>query len=130
MQLNKRVLEALRDDINKALRDADIDVRYGIELKTGKCSFNANNATMKLEIAAVGDDGQVESKEAIAWKSRAELMGLPTDGIGKKFSWNGCEYTVTGLNTKARKYPVCASLQGKTYRFPVSVVVGALRASA
>ena len=60
--------------------------------------------------------------------STAHLVGLHADDFGKTFQVHGKTFRITGLNLRARKFPVCAvnTTDGKSYKFPTNTVKGAL----
>jgi len=59
-----------------------------------------------------------------AFERDAYYFGLTADHFGSTFISNGREFRVTGINTRAPKYPIKATclLDGKPYKFPASVV--------
>ena len=59
-----------------------------------------------------------------AFERDAYQFGLTADQFGATFVSNGQEFRVTGINTRAPKYPIKATclLSGKPYKFPASVV--------
>lgn len=121
-QLNdKKLLSALRHDIDDALKG--VGQKHNLTLKSGSITYDKHgrSATIKLEVAANGDDGQAvdphRMKFATAWANSHFLFSLPKDGLGRKFKSGGKEYTIVGLNPKAGRYPVMAERDGKTYKF-------------
>ena len=59
-----------------------------------------------------------------AFERDAHQFGLTSEHFGATFVSNGQEFRVTGINTRAPKYPIKATclLSGKPYKFPASVV--------
>jgi len=61
------------------------------------------------------------TKEAAAYKRYKSLMGFSKD-LGDKFKYGGKEFIIVGYSPRSKKYPVLADANGKTYKFPDSVV--------
>ena len=118
MSFNPTKLNAIRASLNEAIKA--VEDEHGVQFKLGKMSYSTDNFTMKTECLLKKEDGTVETKEAKAWTLLAEHYELPSDGLGKSFMSQGKKFTITGLNTKAPKYPVQASCSdGRSYKFPV-----------
>jgi hypothetical protein len=111
-------LDQIRKSLNEAVKA--VEAEHGVTFKLGKMSYNDDSFTMKSECFMKQGDGSIVTKEAKAWTALAEAYyDLPTDGLGKKFVSQGQTFTITGLNTKAPKYPVQArSADGRNYKFP------------
>lgn len=122
-KFSKPTLRKLRKEIEDAL--ASVSVRHGIHIKTGRCSFMDSSATMKLEMAVIGADGVVHTKEAEAFRNFAGMYDLKRDDLGQKFVAGGTTYEIIGLKTRARKRPIlCLSEDnGKTYVFEAEAVI-------
>lgn len=119
--ITKDMLKQIREDINKALEP--VGEKYGVKLTAGNASYTENNFTLKLEGAAVKEDGTVAAKDAEAFKRHAHLYGLSPDDLGRKFTSQGKEFTITGLNTKSGKYPIIGrDSNGKGYKFGADMV--------
>ena len=68
-------------------------------------------------------DGTAHTKAELDFKRVAHLYGLSPDDFGFTFEYRGSTYTVSGINTRANRYPVqaCTS-DGTRYKFPASVI--------
>lgn len=77
-----------------------------------------------IEAVPVGAPKPEESN----WQQLASLYGLPADGLGKTIVLSGKLFTITGLNTRARKSPVLLTEKatGKGYKAPIEIVNRAL----
>ena len=125
-EISKLLLEKVREELKHVLEP--IGEKYGLQLQAGHCTFSPSNFTMKLEGSLVSEDGVVQTKEAEAFKSHADLFGLDPEDLGKQFRSCNDTYTITGLKTRAKKYPVVAvNERGQSYKFPAESVLTLLR---
>jgi hypothetical protein len=120
-EISKPVLEKVREELEQLLEP--FGEKYGLQLKTGRCSFSPSNFTMKLEGSLINEDGVVQTKESEDFKNFAPLFGLDPEDLGKQFRTGMDMYTITGLKTRAKKYPVVAvNEKGRSYKFPAENV--------
>lgn len=124
--IDRVTLRALSDEINAAL--APLAERHGITLRIGNGSFGAAYATLRLDVATISEQGQVNTRESSALGSLGGLYGLPGVKVGTVVVMQGDRFTVTGLNAKARKAPVCLTRErdGKAFKATVDMVKRAL----
>ena len=116
---DKAICKAVGADIEKALNS--VAVKYGINIKRGNGKFSGNTLDLKIHCACV-KGGKVMSKEASDFKTMASLYGLKPSDLGRSFTIGSGTFKITGLNTKAHKYPINASKNGSGYKFPASSV--------
>lgn len=124
---NKPECRRVTEEVNKAL--SDVGRKLGINIqREGGGRYDSSTFTFKVECSLIGADGEVRSKEAEDFKRFATSYGLKPDHFGKTFkTWDGEEFTICGLNTRARKNPIHAkNRRGKTYVFPANQVVAHL----
>ena len=121
--MTKQKLQALRKDIIDALNA--VSEKHGVTITGGNGTYCDDSATLKLDIADV-IDGTAHTKAELDFKRVAHLYGLGPEDFGFTFEYGGSAYTVSGINTRAKTYPVqaCTS-DGKRYKFPVSVIKSA-----
>ena len=107
--------------IRKALEPAlqEIGEQYGLTVTTGRGSYGGETGTMTIELATLGENGEVESAQAKDFKKYASMVGLEPTDLGRRFVSNGEEFEVSGLKTRNRKYPVIATKvsNGKSFKF-------------
>ncbi len=103
-EIDRNLIEKLRDEISHCLEP--IGEKYGIELKAGRCGFSPSNFTLKLEGSLVSEDGVALTKEAVDFKKYAHWHGLEPEDLGKTFVHTNVVHTITGLRTRAKKYPI------------------------
>ena len=95
MKFDKATARKIRDLMQKALEDADID---GVTISVGNCSFIDGEATYKVNVLLDGG----KSKEQTALEQMATLMSLDTSKIA---TLEGMKVSLVGYNSKARKRP-------------------------
>ena len=118
--IDKTSLRALRPAIESALKDAGIE---GVAFRLGSATYSpGSNATFKLEVSLVKQDGTVATKEVTDWNRYAPLDGLPKDGIGKTVTINGRQVTITGYKPRRHKYPYSGTINGRSFKFTRSQV--------
>lgn len=111
--------QQLRESMNGLF--ADLEKKHGVKVKIGRANYSSANAMFALEICDIVN-GEAMTKEAEAYKRYAALYGLPEDGLGKTFQYQGKAYKIVGLSPKAYRFPVLVEANGKTYKFPVDTV--------
>ena len=121
---NVNVVSSMINDELKALGK-----KLGIEIRAGRGKYSSTNFTLKLEMSVM-DGGEVITKEAVAFKELASLYGFKKSDLGKSFMSNGKKFTITGLNTRAKKYPINAVSEfGASYKFTANRVQDLLKRS-
>lgn len=91
---------------------------FGVNVSIGTIRFAENHAKIPLEVSRVTEDGEVISKEAEDFKRHASHFGLKSEWLGESFTERGKVFTITGLNTRAKKYKIHAKCDdGKIYKF-------------
>ena len=95
MTFDKATAHKIRELMQKALEDADID---GVTISVGNCSFTEGEATYKVKVLLDGG----KSKEQTDLEQMATLMSLDTSKI---VTLQGMKVSLVGYNSKARKRP-------------------------
>ena len=122
-EIDRPFLNKAREHIDKAL--AAVGEELGVNLQLGNCRYTPGESfTFKLEGLALGEDGKAVSKEASDFVMLATSFGLKPEDLGKEFVSRGETFKITGLNLKAKKYPIQAEMlsNGKSYKFPADTV--------
>jgi len=101
---DKPTLTVIRSDVDAAL--ASVAEKHGISIKVDNCTYVGANATFKLELACLADDGSVLTKEAEDFKHYAPMFGLAPEHLGSAVTIDGVRYTVAGLRQRAPKRPI------------------------
>jgi hypothetical protein len=127
MNFNKSNLSAIRSDITAAL--AAVEKKHGVSFKLGNIRYSDNDFRGKLECFSASDNsGNAVDVAKQNFESKAFLIGVDKSAFGKSFRSNGRKFTITGVNTRANKYPIQASTaNGKRYKFSVTQLPQNLR---
>jgi hypothetical protein len=96
MKFTKQKIRSIRSEINSLLQG--LQQFEGLEINAGKCSFDQDVATFKLEVKIKGAKSQSEKHLALY----ADAYGLDLSKIGKE---QGKSFSLVGYNSKASKYP-------------------------
>ena len=112
-----------RDNIRNTLRpnlQRDLDrvaKKFGISLRLGNISFTSETINIKLEGGVIAKDGNVITKKAMMFQLYAKKHGIKFK-VGDTFKFRNEEYTISGWNTRASRYPIEAiGEDGRTYKF-------------
>ena len=113
--LDKTNLRALRADLDLALKS--VADKYGIVLRTGTCRFTAQSATMKLDIATIGNGGEVIDVEMSALKANLRFLGLTEAHLKQPFKLGGQTFVLTGYRARrhAKPFSLRCLENGKSY---------------
>jgi len=127
--MERSKVKELSAAMNEALKQ--VEESFGVQIQIGRCSFGENNASFKVEVSEKSSDGKVITKEAEAFKRNARFYGLQADDLGREFTTpDGKTFTITGLNSRGRKYPILGSdASGKSYKFPSEMVASMISTS-
>ena len=101
MVFDKNTLDSIREDLNKVLKSYGI--QKNIDFKIGKISYTESNFRTTLEAFNIENGGNADQ---IAFEQNCHRFGIPSDWFGKDVEINGSRYSVNGVNTRARKYPI------------------------
>lgn len=111
MKFDRNNLDEIRADINAALES--VAEKHGITLSIGNISYESTRFTTKLT-AQTGDGSEHEQKEFArnCWR-----YNIPESWYGKSFVAEGQTFTITGINTRARKSPInFKDVKGRMYK--------------
>lgn len=127
MKFTRSNLTVIRADIESAL--ATVEKQHGVSFKFGRLTFTDNEFGGKLQCFSASDSkGNAVNIDKQNFESKAWMVGVDKSAFGKTFRSNGRKFTITGLNTRAKKYPIQAStVGGKRYKFSVSQLPQNLR---
>ena len=116
-EISEEALEVLQDHFGD---------RVVVKREGGQ--YGSTHCTIKFQFAKVTEEGAMTA-ERKAFENYAARHGLDPDDFGREFrTYRGGTYRITGLNTRARKYPIQAEHvgTGKMYKFPAQQVKDAL----
>ena len=123
--IDRDACRVLRTTLDQAL--APVAAQLGISLKAGHISYalDGKTANVKLEVATLSADGTAIDKDAECFKKNAEWLGMKPEDLGRKFkSSEGKEYTLTGYNPRAQKFPFLGreTRSGTVYKLTATMV--------
>ena len=121
--ITRSTMIMVRSELDKAIKE--IGDKHGLLLETGNGRFSPTNATLKITMATKNASGIIQTPERVAftdaWTCRK--MGADTSWLDRKFIDGGYSYTVIGLNTKAKKYPInVVRSDGKKFKYPAGTI--------
>lgn len=124
--IDRELLKLIRPEIDAALKA--VADKFGISIKAGKAAFSAMNATFKLELAVISENGDVVNKDAERFDKYAHLVGLLPEHRGAQVQLGAASYKITGLKSVIDgKFPIIAQrTDGKSFCLSVSAVKSAL----
>ena len=109
-RFDKPNLRVLRDEIDAALKP--VADKYGISLKAGNASFDAQTVRFKLQGAVISDDGVIKDEYRVAlerYYPQYVDVEVTLSRAGKA--------KVVGYNSRGRKYPFIAETpRGERYK--------------
>jgi len=124
-KLDRATVTYIRKHLEAALKP--LAEKLGVAIDLGSCAFRASNCRFQLNIAVLDSKGEAITEESDSFRRNAKLFGFEPVDLGKEFTFQGQLYTICGLKTKSRKYPVIArSCNGKDYKFACRSVLEAL----
>ena len=118
--ITKELLTNVRADIDEAI--AGLGHKYNLSISLRNITYGQQNATGKIEMSLLDEDGVVQTPLRTAWERHARFYQLDPTWLGQTFISNGSVHTITGLKVKAPKYPVLTESNDKSYKWPAETV--------
>ena len=90
---------------------------HGLTIQRGKATYTPTSFRIPLTVTVL----EAPSGKAVAqadFERHAPLFGLDPSNYGRTFTIRGRTFTLTALNLNARKRPIQATANGKTWVFP------------
>ena len=117
---DRSTVRQVNAEIAKALEK--VSAKYGVEINLKSTRFSDSNYSTKIEVATIGTGGLTMTKEANDFNRYKAIKGMQFD-LGFEFTHQGDSFTVIGFKPRSTKFPVlCKSSNGKTYKFPISII--------
>lgn len=87
-------------------------------------SFGKGEIRFTVKLTELTSDGTLAyDKEAENWNIFSSGYGLKKEWLQEVFQHNDHYFTITGLNTRSRKYPICVTRHdGKKFKYPIDLV--------
>ena len=100
--VDKNKLEVLSLHLNNALKE--VEKHTGLSLTLKNIRHGTNNATAKIEIATVAEDGHAVTEESEAFLMFCHLHGLDKSDLYREFTkTDGKKYCIIGYKPRASK---------------------------
>lgn len=133
--MSAKIKEFTRSNVRDILEDCrkalgPVAEKYGLTLDDKGRTFYRDRLPVmfQLLIPEVDADGNAMDSKAKDFMRLAAAYGLSKDDYQAEFQSNGRTFRITGLNHRARGYPVLAEdvKTGRTYKFAAGRVKAAL----
>jgi len=123
-EITRATVKALREDCEAALQA--VAEKHGLQIRQKRSvSFRPDKCPVPCEFILVEttESGDEITPEGQTFKTRAFQYGLEPEWLHQSFDLNGNRLKITGLNPRARKYPVMVEdSAGKSYKVPANTV--------
>ena len=105
---NRSDLKAINNDINEALKA--VGEKYGITMKCGNGSYDANKYSVKVECQIKGVDININT-----FNTYCKLYGLEETDYKRIFQYKTKKYQIVGIKPRT-KYPIsCIRLDNNAF---------------
>lgn len=98
---NSSTLNDLRNDLDKVL--SSYGMNNGMDFQVGRISYTDKYANISMKVYLSGNN--VDGAES-EFNDIASRMGIPKEWYKKRVSIKNKMYTIVGLNSRAKKFPV------------------------
>jgi|GEM_PF-3201738 len=117
-QITRDNLRVLRIEMNRALKS--VGDKYNVEINAGNVSFTDKNASFKLQVALINEDGIAETKEVQDFKAYSFSHGLPEDLLNKEINVCGKTVKIIGYKPRSTKFPFLVDEGNRVMKYPES----------
>ena len=114
--------QRMRVEIEEAL--AGIEKKYNAKVKLGGIRY-LDTLTVKLTFSKMSENENgafANTKEAQAFVNRAYSIGVSPEVLGLPMRYQGDNVVITGYSTRAKKYPIKYTRNGKNYKCSESFI--------
>lgn len=125
--ITRSKVESLMQDISAYVQQRSKE--YGLALERVSGRYDAAGAKFTVSVVPINQSGVPVPKFVGSFAKLASRYGLKPSDQGRFFNYQGLAYKVAGIKSANKKYPIIGERDGKSYKFPASVVVNALRAA-
>ena len=120
-QFDKSSAKEIRVAMDAAL--AKVEKQYGIKISTGNARFSAEEIVFKVKANAIDTSGNVKTKEAKAWETIRDAIGLGNLSVGDDVKVQDKFFALKGYNSRARRWPVeIEDYNGRAYKISVDTL--------
>lgn len=123
--MSKDKARVIRDRLAKTLKELEKELEVSIHLSNMR--YSDTDARISLTFTYSSETGVVQSFEETQFKQHAASLGLAGLSIGDTICIKNVNYTLIGLNSRNRKYPVLISSAGTTYKIAVAQALACVK---
>ena len=125
-KFDQDVCRLVAAQFEKALQAVAQDLGVSVRYRGGQ--FSDAVYTMKIEVGVMAGDGDPWTRERENLFRLGELIGIPKHKIGAVFTLSGVEYRLTGMRTRAGRFPLIAERtdDGRRFKFGIERVQEAM----
>ena len=102
--MNRQQIKQIESEMIELL--GPLAKKHGLTVKSRGGKFTTMNFIAKVEFAAVGDGGVVHDEYRENYTNNSVLFGLKKEWLDQTVVIGDGEFTIVGLNTRARSKPV------------------------
>jgi len=111
-QFDRKNVREIIKEINKKLEV--VELTYGVKIRFGRFRFDGVSFRSKVEGSIISNQDGL-SPEKVKWDMNCSLFGLQRSDFGKQITFPTGRFanltgTVSGINVKAKKYPILVKL--------------------
>lgn len=100
MNFNRNEFDLFKKEMKKAV--ADVEKTFEVEIKFGNISYSENDFKIQTQVC----NGSVKEFREVEFSKICTSYGLTPSDFGKSFIHKNTTYTISGINTKKRKYSI------------------------
>ena len=128
MRFTETQVEQIRAELTEAMNK--VLAKYDAKVNIGSITYGETiSAKFTAARTAENEHGEyTNTKEAMEFKRRAKGLGLKENVLNEKCHYNGDVYVVLGYNTRARRYPISFTKNGKGFKSSVEFMKTFVRA--
>ena len=126
-QMNRQVAKQLRAEIDALL--PALAEKLGMSITTGRGIFTGNSLTLKVEFALKTKNGEIETKDAAAFKVFGPRDGFAATDLFREFVYGGKKVKIIGYRPRLHRsrYIYQEVESGRNYRseaWPLKAALG------
>lgn len=123
--MNREKAAALREIIQITLNNSEHLQKLGVTCSLGNARYDGVSVQFnKLTVIESEKEGAPSNTYELEWQRQCTLYGFKQEDLGRKFTFNGEVFTIAGLRSSLRKYPIIArNTKGVLSKFSAQTVL-------
>lgn len=120
-EMTRANVKILREEMDQAL--AEVGKHYGVKFQTGSIRFYDKDFHVKVECHILNTAGLSEAKKE-DFELYCRAVGLKPEHFNQTFTSQNEVYRITGINLRAKKYPINAVRvrDDREFKFPAHTI--------